>query len=196
MRAWSWERRVPFPHQRLRVMTQCNCEPLFIFHIWWEIEPGTLSSRDSCENQSALWASLRNMLCLLLLSPCLKSIQGADSHIKIIHIQFQYHQNTAIFRFDSLSCAEIVSREFCKLLNVFIKRFYSYRETPPYKTKVRAELIQWFCLFDGEKLLCVRTNTHLVSNFSQWQMCHSKRHFLLLWQIVPGLKFNLMCQKW
>lgn len=64
---------------------------------------------------------------LITVSSHVQSIQGADHHIKIIHIQFQYNESIAIYRFDSPSQAEIVvffiSLSFSRILPI-VKHIY------------------------------------------------------------------------
>lgn len=137
-KAWEHEeeRGVPFPHLGLRVMSQSYCEPFLILHIWWEIEPRTLWSRDSCENESTLWAALGNasppllslspvtyrlfrvLITILKSSTCNSNTMNAQLYIDLIPLPKQ-KLLSSLFPY--------VSQEFCQLLSIFIKRFCSYQ---------------------------------------------------------------------
>lgn len=78
---------------------------------------------------------------LITLSP-VTVYSGSDNHIKIIRIQFQYHESIAIFRFNFPSGAEIVVfisfsfKNSAYYYTYLAKDFVHIRETYTYKAKV------------------------------------------------------------
>lgn len=120
--------------------------------------------RDRCENRSVLWGCLGNTLSPTSyhsVSSHTQLVLGVDNRMTIVRVQFQCGWKRALFRVDFPFKVEICCLlYFLKFLKSsanyeadLLKHFFHIRETEPYKAKVCAGQIQWFCFFDGEKLL-------------------------------------------
>lgn len=109
MRAWRKQRWVPFPHPRLQVMSQSNCEPLLIFHVRVAIEPRTHLWLEIAVPTSVLWGSQRNSPSpsLITLSPvayCLFRL--LITILKPLPYSFNISESTVVSGCDFCSQAE------------------------------------------------------------------------------------------